>query len=154
MITVRGPTIVSVLPAAAGDTADYDLRGRTVLRGLVDAHVHLGWYINSRGALHRASDGDTPEQAILAGAGNAYTTLMAGVTTVQSVGGREDVPLREAIERGEIPGPRVLSSIVQLSDTRLSPDSLRARVRQLKEGGAHVATLFASAGSLRQTRWP
>src|SRR5262249_27157093 len=119
VITVRGATIESVRAATADDNADYDLRGQTVLPGLIDAHVHLGWYINTRGALHRASDGDSPEQAILAGAGNAYTTLMAGVTTVQSVGGREDVPLRDAINRGEIPGPRVLTSIVQLSDTRL-----------------------------------
>ena len=147
IVTVRGGRIESVSSAGASDDkVDYDLRGLTVLPGLVDAHVHLGWYINRQGALHRRSDGESAEHAILAAAGNAYVTLMAGVTTVQGLGGPEDVELRDAIARGLLPGPRILTSIIQLSDVRMSPDSLRAVVRMLKTSGADVVKLFASSG--------
>src|SRR5262249_23951250 len=79
-------------------------------------------------------------------AGNLYATLMAGFTTIQSVGGPEDLDLRDAVARWQIPGPRILTSITQLSNTRPSPDSLRALVRSLKDRGADVIKLFASAG--------
>ena len=91
-------------------------------------------------------DGDSAVQSALARAGNLYATLMAGFTTIQSVGGVEDLDLRDAVARWQIPGPRILTSITQLNDTTLSPDSLRARVRSLKERGADVIKLFASAG--------
>src|SRR5262249_823802 len=51
-----------------------------------------------------------------------------------------------AVARWQIPGPRILTSITQLSDTSLSPDSLRALVRSLKSRGADVVKLFASSG--------
>ncbi len=71
---------------------------------------------------------------------------MAGFTTVQSVGGVEDLDLRDAVARWQIPGPRILTSITQLSNKNLSPDSLRTLVRSLKARGADVIKLFASAG--------
>jgi imidazolonepropionase-like amidohydrolase len=71
---------------------------------------------------------------------------MAGFTTIQSVGGSEDLDLRDAVARWQIPGPRILTSIAQLSDTSVPPDSLRARVRSLKARGADLIKLFASAG--------
>jgi imidazolonepropionase-like amidohydrolase len=71
---------------------------------------------------------------------------MAGFTTIQSVGGVEDLDLRDAVSRWQIPGPRILTSITQLSDQRPTPDSLRAIVRSLKARGADVIKLFASAG--------
>src|SRR5919199_6847277 len=117
IITVRGGRIVGVEPRRTGDSpVDYDLRRLTVLPGLVDAHVHPGWYITTRGVLHRPGDGDTREQAILAAEANAYAMLAAGVTTMQSVGGPEDVPFREAIETRGLPGPRTLTSILPIID--------------------------------------
>ncbi len=85
-------------------------------------------------------------ESALARAGNLYATLQAGFTTIQSVGGVEDLDLRDAVARWQIPGPRILTSITQLSNKNLSPDSLRALVRSLKARGADVIKLFASAG--------
>ncbi len=123
-----------------------DLRTRTVLPGLIDTHVHLGWYINDKGRLHANGDGDTPAVSSLNQAGNAWATLRAGFTTVQSVGEPENGPLRDAINRGVIPGPRVLTSLGSLNETTKggSPDSLRASVRQFKSRGADLIKIFAS----------
>jgi imidazolonepropionase-like amidohydrolase len=80
---------------------------------------------------------------------------MAGVTTIQSVGGggEQDIDLRDAVARGWIPGPRILTSITQFGGVRLSADSLRIRVRELKAHGADIIKLFASSlgPSLAQT---
>ena len=147
VVTVSDGKITSVAPATGrGAQATYELGDATLLPGLIDAHVHPGWYINGQGALHNGRDGDTPTQSALARAGNLDATLMAGFTTIQSVGGVEDLELRDAVARWQIPGPRILTSITQLSNTRPSPDSLRAIVRSLKARGADVIKLFASAG--------
>jgi imidazolonepropionase-like amidohydrolase len=85
---------------------------------------------------------------MLATAANAYATLMAGFTTIQSPGSPEDKELRESIERGGVPGPRVLTSLSPIQSARLSPDSMRAIVRRRKAEGADVIKIFAS-GSIR-----
>jgi len=148
LLTVRSGRIESVESnvgtRAAGAT--YELGSATLLPGLIDAHVHPGWYINAQGALHSPRDGDTPAQSALARAGNLYATLEAGFTTIQSVGGPEDPDLRDAVNRRQIPGPRILTSITQINDRRLSPDSLRGLVRALKAQGADLIKLFASSG--------
>jgi imidazolonepropionase-like amidohydrolase len=147
LVTVRNGRIESVAPmSGSGAKATYELGDATLLPGFIDVHVHPGWYINRQGALHTGRDGDTPVQSALARAGNLYATLMAGFTTIQSVGGAEDLDLRDAVARWQIPGPRILTSVTQLSDTNPSPDSLRAIVRSLKARGADVIKLFASAG--------
>ncbi|MBI3264277.1 MAG: amidohydrolase family protein, partial [Acidobacteria bacterium] len=83
-------------------------------------------------------------EAALFGAENAYLTLMAGLTTVQSVGAASDVPLREAIARGILPGPRILTSIGSITSTTLTPDQIRESVRKLKSDGADLIKIFAS----------
>jgi imidazolonepropionase-like amidohydrolase len=75
---------------------------------------------------------------------NAYADLMAGITTLQSVGSPIDRDVREAINRGVLPGPRVLTSLRQLTDTRLTPDQIRETIRQLKADGADLIKIFAS----------
>lgn len=148
LVTVRGGHIerVDSNVGAGGRDATYELGSATLLPGLIDAHVHPGWYINREGALHSARDTDTPAQSALARAGNLYATLAAGFTTIQSVGGPEDIDLRDAVNRRQMPGPRILTSITQISDRRLSPDSLRGLVHALKTQGADLIKLFASAG--------
>ena len=148
LVTVRAGKIerVDTGVGARGRGATYELGTATLLPGLIDAHVHPGWYINSQGALHNNRDGETPAQSALARAGNLYATLMAGFTTIQSLGGPEDLELRDAVSRWQIPGPRILTSVAQISNRSLSPDSLRGWVRALKARGADVIKLFASAG--------
>src|SRR6185437_8311895 len=143
-IVVSGDKI-SRVDNSGGGAATYDLKGMTLLPGLIDAHSHLSWYFNRQGRLHQRGDGDTPVESMLSMAGNAYATLMAGVTTIQSPGDPSDKDLREWIAAGEIPGPRVLTSLAPFSSTRPTPDSLRALVRQRKEQGADVIKIFASA---------
>jgi len=147
-VVVKGTRIerVSTSPVNISGARTIELGSATLLPGIIDAHVHPGWYVDRQGKRNSQRSGDTPAQAALARAGNLYATLMAGVTTIQSVGGAEDVDLRDATARGSIPGPRILTSITQLSSTRPTPDSLRAQVRQLKAQGADVIKLFASSG--------
>jgi imidazolonepropionase-like amidohydrolase len=148
VVTVRGGRIVAVDtgPDARRRAVTHDLGARTLLPGLVDAHVHLGWYFTRRGLLHAPGDGDTRVESFRAAAANARAMLLAGVTTVQSIGGPEDAPVRDAIARGEIPGPRVLTSLEPITDASLAPDTLRALVRRRRAEGADVIKLFASSG--------
>jgi len=150
-ILVVADRIVRITPRApvpAGARL-IDLGDRTVLPGLIDVHAHPSWYFNRQNRLHTASDGDTPAQAMLAAAANAYATLRAGFTTIQSVGSASDADLRDWIATQGLPGPRILTSLDPITDRRLSPDSLRAIVRQHKADGADLIKIFAS-GSIRE----
>lgn len=144
-ITVEGGKITAVETKAAGAAsgAVYDLRGLTVLPGWIDAHVHPTWHFGADG---RLSDGknETPQQGAYAIAGNVWATLEAGFTTIQSVGSPDDKPLREAIAAGEIPGPRLLTSLEPFASTKPTPEELRAAVRQHKADGADLIKIFAS----------
>ena len=147
-ITVRDGRIamVSASATASAGSADvtYDLSAYTVLPGLIDAHDHLAWHFNAAGKLHTANDGETPAQGALAMAANAWATLRAGITTAQSPGSPEDADLRVAIERGGLPGPRLLTSLEPLDQTSGGPEELRAKVRERKQAGADLIKLFAS----------
>ncbi len=147
-VVVRGARIerVATAPVSIAGARIVELGSATLLPGLIDAHTHPGWYVDRNGKRDSQRSGETPVQAALARAGNLYVTLMAGFTTIQSVGGAEDIDLRDAVNRGEIPGPRLLTSITQLSDKSVSVDSLRRAVRDLKTRGADVIKLFASSG--------
>jgi imidazolonepropionase-like amidohydrolase len=139
-VTIEGAKISRV--GAANGPPTYDLARLTLLPGLIDTHVHIDGHFGKDG---RASNtGETPAQRALYAAENAYATLMAGFTTVQSIGSAMDLDLRDAIARGALPGPRVLTSAAQLTDTRLSTDSIRGWVRATAARGADVIKLFAS----------
>jgi imidazolonepropionase-like amidohydrolase len=112
-IVVEGDKIVSVVPAAdlkpsAGDTV-IDLSRSTVLPGLIDAHTHLT--MDPKDAGYESLGISIPRQTLV-GARNARITLEAGFTTVRNVGadGFSDVALRDAINAGDVPGPRMLVS--------------------------------------------
>lgn len=147
-IVVEGAKIVAVDPKAG--PVNYDLGGLTVMPGWIDAHVHLTWIFGKDGK--NAGQGGTTPEAIYAAASNAYVTLMAGFTTVQSVGSTADIPLRDAIARGELPGPRILTSAEPLfgqGERTGTPDQIRAFIRKQKEAGADLIKIFAAA-SIRQ----
>ncbi len=146
-VVVVGGDIAAVRPARGPLPAGgVDLGPLTLLPGLIDTHVHLSWYVNAHGRLHTPDDGDPADVQALAGAANAWATLRAGFTTVQSVGEPENRALRDAIARGAIPGPRVLTSLGSLNERTGggSPDSLRAAVRRFKADGADLIKIFAS----------
>jgi imidazolonepropionase-like amidohydrolase len=128
----------------AAQRATYDLSGFTVLPGLIDVHDHIVWYLNAKGRLHTPEDGDTPSDSAYAAAGNAYRTLMAGFTTIQSPGSPEDKELRDAIARGEIPGPRILTSLEPLTEKSGTPAEIRQLVRERRQQGADFIKIFAS----------
>jgi imidazolonepropionase-like amidohydrolase len=141
MIVVEGGRIASV--ADARGNATYDLTGLTVMPGWIDTHVHLGWHFNKDGRLEQGKE--TPERAALYAEGNAYATLMGGFTTVQSVGSAIDGDLRDLINAGVIPGPRILTSLRAVTENTGDPEKIRAYVRKMKEDGADVIKLFATA---------
>jgi imidazolonepropionase-like amidohydrolase len=122
--------------------ATFNLGKATVLPGWIDVHDHITWHFGPNG--HFDDKSETPEQATLAAAANAWSTLMAGFTTIQSLGSPEDKPLRDAINAGAIPGPRILTALRPIVDSKLTPDQIRDAVRKLKADGADVVKIFAS----------
>lgn len=147
-IVVEGDRITAIDPKAG--PVDYDLRGATVLPGWIDAHVHETWSFGADGK--NAGADRTTQEAAYASAGNAWATLQAGFTTVQSLGSPADVPLRDAIARGELPGPRIVTAVDPLEGEGPrtgTPDEIRAFIRKQKQAGADVIKIFAS-DSIRQ----
>jgi imidazolonepropionase-like amidohydrolase len=145
-ITVENGKISRVDRGAPSSPATYDLGGATLMPGLIDGHVHLNWYFNRQGRYHSGGDGDTPAQSLLAMLENGQSTLLAGITTIQSPGAAVDTLLRAWFGAGTLPGPRMLTSLNPLSPRMTTPDSvLRAQVRQRKAEGADLIKVFASA---------
>jgi imidazolonepropionase-like amidohydrolase len=128
-VVVSGSSITSI-ESSTTKHVDIDLARSTLLPGLIDVHVHIGWHFGPNGRFEPRAQ--NPAQEMLYAAENAYLTLMAGFTTIQSPGQPGDVELREAIARGILPGPRILTSIAQITPTAGAPDELRAHVRELK----------------------
>jgi imidazolonepropionase-like amidohydrolase len=109
-VLVRGDRIERVAPAD-GTKADevIDLGGATLLPGLIDLHTHLTDEVGTN--WESALLTTTPGRAALYGAVNARTTLMAGFTTCRDMGPTwpyTDVDLRYAIDKGSVPGPRLM----------------------------------------------
>jgi imidazolonepropionase-like amidohydrolase len=149
-IVIEGSKIIAIDPKA--EPVNYDLRGFTVMPGWIDAHSHISWSFGPDGK-NGGMDRTTPEAAYQSEA-NAYSTLMAGFTTIQSPGSPTDIPLRDAIARGAIPGPRILTSTAPLfgrGEQTGTPDEIRAFVQKQKAGGADFIKILASGGMTRGT---
>jgi imidazolonepropionase-like amidohydrolase len=142
-VVVEGSKIVRLDPKAG--PVDYDLRGLTVLPGWIDAHTHITWGFDREG--RNAGAGETTQAAAYRAAENAWLTLRAGFTTVQSVGSPTDVALRDAVARGALPGPRILTAVEPLlgrGEETGTPEEIRAFVRRQKAAGADLIKIFAS----------
>ncbi len=120
----------------------YDLGNATLLPGMIDVHVHIGYHFGKDGRANNR--GETPTEMALYAAENAWITLVNGFTTVQSVGAPGDKELRDAINRGVLPGPRILSSLGSMNERTGEPAEIRAYVQKQKAEGADVIKIFAS----------
>ena len=145
-ILVKDGRIAAIGPKlTAPGAVIYDLHGATVMPGLIDVHEHL--------AAHFGPDGRTPDpretqvQFTLGVVSNLRVTLMAGFTTVQSVGEPEDEVFRTYVQEGIIPGPRILTSYHDIfgSPQVGDDDVLRAKIDMLKYEHADLVKIFASS---------
>jgi imidazolonepropionase-like amidohydrolase len=172
-VVVEKGRIVGVEPGAtapAGATV-VDMRSRTVLPGLIDAHVHL---TGDPGTPFWRETIDTNELAAIVGVKNALLTARAGFTTVRDLGapGHSSFALRDAIRDGVVPGPRVIASGGSLSivgghgdvsgfrpevnavldpgGTCTGADQCALRVREWAKRGSDVIKITSTGGVLSQ----
>ncbi|MDQ2774826.1 MAG: amidohydrolase family protein [Acidobacteriota bacterium] len=120
VIVISGNKITSLGGQIPSGATVLDLGDATLLPGFIDSHTHLSYDFDPdyNGARLKALDLTTAEQAIDATV-NARKTLMAGFTTVRDVGSNDfiDVGLRNAINNGVVPGPRMLVSVHAIGAT-------------------------------------
>lgn len=150
-VTVHGGKIVAVERGETG-TPTWDLRNLTLMPGGIDTHVHLTWHFDETGRL-ADEEKESPARTALYAAENALVTLRSGITTVQSLGAPLDAELRDAVARGTILGPRVLTALEPFFDAKPTPEQLREGVRERKAKGADVIKIFASK-SIREGGGP
>ena len=148
-----------------------DLGGKTVLPGLIDAHVHL---TSEPGKPFWNEAIETDEHTVAVGLKNAAVTARAGFTTVRDVGSPKlaGFAVRDAVNEGMFPGPRILASGLAISiigghgdvsgyrpevnaalsggNTCTGVDQCAARVREASRLGADVIKITATGGVLSQ----
>jgi imidazolonepropionase-like amidohydrolase len=118
VIVVQGDRITAIGSGVAipKGAKVVDLSSETVLPGFIDAHVHLIGRLIGDGDWQHSGITELPSAMVLLGAAHAQQTLEAGFTTVRIVGspGFADLGLRDAIEAGWVPGPRILGAGIAL----------------------------------------
>ncbi len=109
-LVIRGNQVVEIRDGFVGDGKVVDLRGAFVLPGLIDSHVHLTSQQNPNGRLENVTESNATQAMI--GARYARRTLNAGFTTVADLGASNEAifALRDAVRRGDVPGPRIIAA--------------------------------------------
>jgi imidazolonepropionase-like amidohydrolase len=164
--------------APQADDAVIELKDHTVMPGWIDAHVHLGTEPSPQAYLERFTL--NPTDVVLRAALHGRRTLLAGFTTVRNLGdeGNTTVSLRDAIRKGWVEGPRILSAGKSIATTggHADPtngwaqmiqgdpgpkdgvvdgvDDARKAVRQRYKEGADVIKITATGGVLSLARSP
>lgn len=141
IVTVENGVIQSVEDAQPGSVVDVDLDGLTLLPGMIDTHVHAGWYFGEDGRL--ALDVPNDVRATKA-VENAMAMMRAGFTTTQSLGGAEDGAAKAILAASAEPTPRLLSSMGSLSARTGAPFAMRTAVQEYAARGADVIKIFGS----------
>jgi imidazolonepropionase-like amidohydrolase len=153
MISFVGPT-KKIRPSKKDKV--FDVSGKTVLPGLIDAHVHL-CLDGSPDPMTSVARNSVP-QLTLKAAYYARQTLEAGVTTVRDMGGRDyvDIAIRDGIESGLLQGPRMICSgrLVcmtgghgwQFGREASGVDGVREAVREQLKMGVNFIKLIATGG--------
>lgn len=137
-----------------------DLRGKTLLPGLMNSHAHLAW--DGVHDLARQSLDDPPEISAYKAAGNMLKSLRAGVTLVRDLGmNRANIFTKQAVEQGIFPGPRLLitgESIIQTGGHTYwccreasGADEMRRAVREQVKSGADLIKIMACHDTLEFT---
>ena len=172
-ITITDGRISAVTAAGASiptGARRVDLTGLTLLPGLIDMHVHLTSDPTISG--YRGLE-FTDNFWTVVGVANAKRTLEAGFTTVRNVGSAnyDDVALKQGIEHGYIPGPRIVPATYAIGATgghcdstefppsittsepavADGPEAIRATVRKLRKYGAEVIKFCGTGGVLSKT---
>ena len=139
-LVIEGSRIVRIDPSIKDAT--YNLSSLTVMPGWIDTHTHIATHFDRATGRAETGKNETPQQSMLYAAENAYATLMAGFTTIQSPGLAIDKDLRDWIATGPLPGPRILTSLGTILDG--TPDEIRTKVRKFVADGADVIKIFAT----------
>lgn len=162
-IRYAGPS--SDLPGIDGNTPRQSLAGAFVMPGMTESHAHLSY----NNAHPQQLDRQPIPVAMLDAVDNARRVLAAGFTSAISFGSAQgiDLPLREAIEQGRIPGPRLAASDRDLGSTGSnadspSPDSegrkiiadgpwaVRAAVRSLAKKRVDIVKIFLDGETISE----
>ncbi|WP_237058639.1 Xaa-Pro dipeptidase [Microbulbifer sediminum] len=173
LVAVDGDRIVSVEANAQVPEGALALAGMTLVPGLMDMHVHLTGSSDQHGYRRLAV---TSERAAITGVKNARTSLRAGFTTMRNLGasGYADIALRDAINDGDVPGPRLFVSGPAIGitgghcDNNLltheyeargkgvadGPWAVRAKVRENFKYGADLIKMCATGGVLSKNTEP
>ena len=166
-ITAVGAADGIAIPA---DARRIDLPGLTLLPGLIDMHVHLDSDPTIGG--YRGLEYAQSFSSVI-GVKHAAVTLGAGFTTIRNLGSsnRNDIGLKQAIEAGYVPGPRIVPATYAIGATgghcdatefqpeikvetpgiADGPDAIRAKVRQLRKMGAEVIKFCGTGGVFSKT---
>ncbi|MNU40805.1 isoaspartyl dipeptidase [compost metagenome] len=109
-LVIRGNQIVEIRDGFVGGGKVVDLRSAFVLPGLIDSHVHLTGESSPNSRLDGVTQSDATQAMV--GARFARRTLNAGFTTVADLGASNEAifALRDAVRRGDVPGPRIIAS--------------------------------------------
>ncbi|MFW8590987.1 amidohydrolase family protein [Glaciecola sp. 2405UD65-10] len=149
----------------SANTQVIDLKGMTLVPGLMDMHVHL---TGDAGDNFLAAKGNSVPRVTVKAVKNAKTTLMAGFTSVRNLGakGYSVIGVRDGINAGEIPGPRIWAAGYSVGvtgghcDDNFSPPEakslsggvadgpwlVRAKVRENIKYGANTIKVCATGG--------